>query len=336
MERFVFVRPGALGDALLALPTLALLRRARLAAHVTLVARGDVLPLARASMLADAASDWVDPLWAALFTDDPQAHAAGAIVQDAAVVAWLADAGGALTRNLQAWGARQVVVAPGRPPEERAAPGEHTALLLAHALVPLGISVPTTAEELAAGMPPLHVDPRDAQIAAQAWGALDHDADPPARPVVALHAGSGGAAKRWPPERFAALARRLITRGFRPLLVEGPDDAEVTAAVLAALDTETDAIRVARGLSVGALAALLRRCTAYAGNDTGVSHLAALAGVPALALFGPSDPSRWAPLGPHVRILRAPEGDMARLEPGDVWEALLGILSSLRPAAPAR
>ena len=202
------------------------------------------------------------------------------------------------------------------------------ALLLARAVAPFGIAVPATAEALAAGMPPLRADEEDAQAAARVWDALALSGG--ARPVVALHPGSGGAAKRWPPERFVELARRLITRGCRPLLIEGPADAEVTAAVLAALGAETERVRVARGLSVGALTALLR-CAAYVGNDSGVSHLAALAGVPTLALFGPSDPALWAPLGPRVRVLRAPEGDLAWLEAGDVWKMLDSMLLSLHP-----
>lgn len=327
MERYVLIRPGALGDALLVLPTLALLRHERPEAHVTLVARGDVLPLACASALAGAVYEWSDPLWAALFADDPddpQAHEARAVVRDAAVVAWLADEGGTVTRNLAAWGARQVVVAPGRSPEDGAGPRGHMALLLASALAPLDIAVPATVGELVADMPPLRVDPHDAQTAERVWDALDLGTQE-SRPVMVLHAGSGGAAKRWPPERFAELARRLIADNYRPLLVEGPADAQVTAAALAALGTEVEGVPVARGLSIGALAALLRRCAAYVGNDSGVSHLAALAGVPTLALFGPSDPALWAPLGPRVRVLRAPEGDLAQMAADDVWQALRGI-----------
>ena len=67
---------------------------------------------------------------------------------------------------------------------------------------------------------------------------------------------------------------------------------------------------MARGLSIGALASLLRRCAAYLGNDSGVTHLAALAGVPTVALFGPSDPARWSPLGPRVTVLRSPTREM--------------------------
>src|SRR5260221_10944975 len=63
------IRPGALGDTLLALPALAWLRRQWPATRICLVARGDVLPLARASGLADSVSDYDLPQWADLFAD---------------------------------------------------------------------------------------------------------------------------------------------------------------------------------------------------------------------------------------------------------------------------
>lgn len=333
MERYVLIRPGALGDALLALPSLALLRSVRPDAHVTLVARGDVLPLARASTLADTTCDWSSAAWAALFAREPRSAAsdeARAVIQGATVVAWLTDADGTAARNLAAWGARQVVIEPGRPPVDglpgdKRALREHMALLLARTLAPVLLAVPDTVEGLAADMPPLRADAGGESTAERAWQALGL----PQGRVVALHAGSGGVAKRWPARNFAELARRLIADAWQPLLIEGPADAEVTAAVMAALGQLGREVPVARGLEVAALAALLRRCAGFAGNDSGVSHLAALAGVPTLALFGPSDPARWAPLGPHVRVVRALGGDLRALGAGAVWEAALGILSPL-------
>jgi ADP-heptose:LPS heptosyltransferase len=61
----------------------------------------------------------------------------------------------------------------------------------------------------------------------------------------------------------------------------------------------------ARDLPLPDLAALLARATAYLGNDSGVSHLAAAVGVPSVVLFGPTDRRRWRPLGTHVGALQA-------------------------------
>jgi heptosyltransferase III len=70
---------------------------------------------------------------------------------------------------------------------------------------------------------------------------------------------------------------------------------------------------VARGLPLRALGALLARARLFVGNDSGVSHLAAAYGTPALSLFGPTDPALWAPRGPRARFLQAPDGRMEGL-----------------------
>jgi ADP-heptose:LPS heptosyltransferase len=115
---------------------------------------------------------------------------------------------------------------------------------------------------------------------------------------LAVHPGSGSPAKTWPADRFAALTDAL--HAGRPwLLVEGPADA-AAAQAMAALPRAVHA----RGLSARGLGALLARARLYVGNDSGVSHVAAAWGAPTLALFGPTDPGVWAPVGPRVVCVR--------------------------------
>lgn len=327
MRQITVIRPGALGDTLLALPALALLRRWAPDARLTFVARADVLPLALSSGLADDAWPWDLPDWAALF--DPAAtperltgRARAALAGADAVVVWAPDSSGALAATLHRLGAGQVIVAPGRPPDLPDPPGgppEHAALWLARALAPMGVAVPDDPTTLWRALPPLRWPEADARQAEQVRRALGL----PDAGGVALHPGSGGATKRWPPERFAALANLARRAGYTPLLLAGEADAGVAEAVLA----HTAALLpVARGLAVGALAALLARCAGYVGNDSGVSHLAGLLGVPTVAIFGPTDPARWSPLGPRVTPLRAPGGVLARLAPDAVWQALRAVM----------
>jgi len=317
-ERFVLIRPGALGDTLLTLPALALLRARKTGAHVTFVARGDVLALARASGLADATSAYDDPAWLALFDETPRGETAYDVIEGSVVVAWLGDADGTVRRALGRLGAEEIIIAESRPGEGS---GDHAALHLARTLAPLGVAAPDTAGELVGLLPPLRAPEVDEATAGAVWRELGL---PRGGRVVALHAGSGGAAKRWPPESFAEVADGLGGAGLAPLLIGGPQDDEVTAAVLAAISGE--APPVARGLSVGAVAAVLRRCAAYLGNDSGVTHLAALAGVPTVALFGPSDPALWSPLGSRVTVLRSATGAMADI---GVGEAMAGVRALL-------
>lgn len=326
----ILLRPGALGDALLAFPTLAWLRRIWPDTRVTFVARADVLPLAAAAGLADATRAFDDPVWGALWAGS---HASARLLQaldgaDAAV-AWLHDAEGAVTRALSAAGVKHAVVTLGQPADGAR---EHVALYLARTLAPLGLDgMPRTMDGFAALLPAITsaAGERVAGTYWRKWGLASVR-------VVALHPGSGSAEKCWPAERCAAVAAQLCLAGYTPLVIEGPADSEPVARLLAAYTHENVAATpehpvwppaVARDLSVEALAGVLARCAGYLGNDSGVSHLAALAGCPTVALFGPSDPARWAPIGQRVRTLRGPHGNMAEITVESAWGALRQVLS---------
>jgi ADP-heptose:LPS heptosyltransferase len=66
------------------------------------------------------------------------------------------------------------------------------------------------------------------------------------------------------------------------------------------------------------------------GNDSGVSHLAAAAGAPTLALFGSTDPATWSPIGPRVEAIRSPERKMSSLDPAMVDAAAKRLLEISR------
>jgi len=124
---------------------------------------------------------------------------------------------------------------------------------------------------------------------------------------LALHPGSGSPAKNWPAERFLELAKWLA--GERPwLLVEGPADAEAAEPLRANPRAVT-----ASGLPARVLGAILSHAGLYVGNDSGVTHLAAAFGAPTLALFGPTDPAVWSPVGSFVAVERSPDETMAGL-----------------------
>jgi ADP-heptose:LPS heptosyltransferase len=121
-------------------------------------------------------------------------------------------------------------------------------------------------------------------------GGPDREGD--ARPVI--HAGSGSSRKNWPPDRFAALARRLHAR-----VIAGP--AEDARPLEGYLDHLT------RPGSLTELVRILGSASFYVGNDSGVSHVAGALGVPTVAIFGPTRAVRWSPWGPHVQTVEPPE-----------------------------
>jgi ADP-heptose:LPS heptosyltransferase len=144
---------------------------------------------------------------------------------------------------------------------------------------------------------------------------------PPTQGLLAIHPGSGSAKKCWPVERFAALAAAAARGwGLRPLFLLGPAEEGLGPALAAALPAGLDAA-VVRNPSLRHAFALLSLARAYVGNDSGITHLAARA-TPTLALFGPTDPRVWHPLGARVVTLSAPEG---RLESLTVERALAAL-----------
>lgn len=132
--------------------------------------------------------------------------------------------------------------------------------------------------------------------------------DPPARhnpggPLVA-HVGAGSREKMWPLERWAELAAFLERAGSEPpLFIAGEAEAERFTPAERAL---FDSLRGRYHPNLSTLATLLRSARLFIGADSGPTHLATQLGVPTLALFGPTEPERWAPIGPAVRVI-APE-----------------------------
>ncbi len=119
-------------------------------------------------------------------------------------------------------------------------------------------------------------------------------------PLVMVHPGAGGIGKRWPAEGFAAVLERLAAQGGGMLAVhQGPADAEAVAALEARLRGPKIVLKEP---SLPALAGMLRCATAYLGNDSGVSHLAAALGVPSVVLFT-ADKLDWQPWAHHVEVL---------------------------------
>jgi ADP-heptose:LPS heptosyltransferase len=112
--------------------------------------------------------------------------------------------------------------------------------------------------------------------------------------------------KRWPSHQFIELTTTLERDGVAVLLSGGPGDVELATQVANRAGIPASRILAGRA-DIGALAAVLRRATVYVGPDTGVSHIAAAVGVPTIAIFGPTNPRRYRPLGCHVQVLAPPE-----------------------------
>jgi len=129
------------------------------------------------------------------------------------------------------------------------------------------------------------------------------------RPFALLQPFSSKAAKEWDANDLVALARQLASRGLVPTLRWGPGEESRAREIR---DLSEDLLLLAPPTTPASTARLAARAALFIGVDSGPTHLAAAAGTPTLALFGPTDPARFGPVGPRTTVLRAPPDDYNR------------------------
>jgi len=293
-QRALVIRGGALGDFLLTLPVLNALREAAPGSRLEVLAYPVIAALAEQSGLIDAVRSIEYGPLAGFFTRgnvlDPGLREFFGSFD--LILSYLYDPDGVFAENLQNAGANRIITGPHRPGESA-----HAIDQLAAPLTALGLPLAGRATRLAL--------------------------TPAARatPTLALHPGSGSAAKNWPLENWKRLAGQLLAAGPEVHLAIIGGEADTTAvATLRGLDNGR--VEFWENLPLPELATRLAGTQVYLGHDTGISHLAAAAGVPSLLLFGPTDPGIWAPPHDHVRVLRAPDGNLAGLPVATVLAAL--------------
>ena len=137
--------------------------------------------------------------------------------------------------------------------------------------------------------------------------------------VALLFPGSGAAHKNWPAENFAALAG-LLPPPLKPLIVLGPAERAIEPLFIA------QGVARLRDQPLGTVAGLAHLAAGFVGNDSGVSHLAAAVGAPGVAIFGPTDPERWRPLG-RVRVMREPR--LVGMTPAEVASTLREVTATV-------
>ena len=154
------------------------------------------------------------------------------------------------------------------------------------------------------------------------------------RPSVLINPGAGWGAKRWPVERYATVARKLLSQGFRILVNAGPGEEQLAEIIT----RETAGAATVLAASLERLIAVTRRVALVIAGDTGPLHLACALGRPVVGIYGPTDPSRNGPYGTRFRVLRSPqsrrdhtrherpEAGLLTIQPEDVLRAAAELL----------
>lgn len=154
------------------------------------------------------------------------------------------------------------------------------------------------------------------------------------RPVALITPGAGWGAKRWPTDRYAAVARGLVERGMHVLVNAGPGEETLAAEIQSATGA---AVPVSATLDQ--LIALTRRIALCIAGDTGPLHLACALGQPVVGIYGPTEPGRNGPYGSPFVVLRSPfsrrdhtrrsvpELGLLTILPDEVLRAVDGLLA---------
>lgn len=306
-RRALIIRGGALGDFLLTLPTIASLRAAAPDAHIEVLAYPGIAALAADTGIADAVRPIEYAPLARFFVRDavPEQALRDYFASFDTVISYLYDPDLIFADNLRAAGIKRLIHGPHKPGET-----SHAIDQIAAPLTELGIPFAQRSLRLKI---PVSMHPV---------------------PIVALHPGSGSPRKNWPAANWVLVASALLREnpGLRIAVIGGEADGEALAEIRQ-LSACPD-IEWWTHLPLPDLAAKLSGAAAYLGHDTGISHLAALCGVPSLLLFGPTDPGVWAPPHDRVSVLRAPGGDLGRLAETVVSSAACRLVSDALLASP--
>jgi heptosyltransferase-2 len=271
--RLVCIFPGALGDWLLALPALRVVRERHAAAPCTMVVADALRPLAVAAGVADATAALEDAETARLFAG---AELPSWLAGHPVVYSWLGGGDPDARRRVARAAATSRFF-----PVVRGAGASHAATAYARAVG--APATPLALARLARIVPP--PSPRADALLAACHGR-----------VLAVHLGAGARAKRWDPAGFVQLAEAWRREGGAVVEIAGPAEAGEPPVLGAPL---------ARDWPLPDLAALLGRVALFVGHDSGVAHLAGAVDADGVVLFGPTDPARWRPLGRRLVALRA-------------------------------
>ena len=330
------------GDAVMTLPALAALIEACPQAEVTVLAKPWVKPVyetcpgvARVLTLETKGGlQGLKAIWQAARGMRQEGFDWALLFQNALQAALIARLAGIPVRAGYATDGRGWLLSHALPKNPRKKQMHETAYYL-HILHGLGlIPVPPPSEGV---RPFIRIDPTDYDWAGNYLKEQGIEGR-----ILGLAPGAAfGPAKCWPAQRFAQTARRLLREPFDAALLFGSrGEASYCAQVLRSLEGDR-VIDLSGATSLGQALALLARLELFITNDSGLMHAAAALGVSTVAVFGSTNPTTTAPLGPFVELVRkevdcspclkphCPEGDLkcfTAISPDDVLEACARLL----------
>ncbi len=313
MGKVLFIRGGAVGDFIVTMPAIQLVRNTLPDVEIEILGYEGIAELAVAAGLADRVQSIEGASLAPFF-------APGAKLDDEicdyfrsfdVVISYLYDPDQFFSDNLIRVGVQTLLKGPykmqpnaGAAALQLAAPLEQLAMFLEQSWIEVDY-------------PPVSLEPKRK-------GTLE----------VAIHPGSGSPAKNWSFEGWSELLGQVQSKysESRFSVISGEAECERIAEFFILLDREGVSYRHLDQVELPQLGAILGASDLFLGHDSGISHLAATTGIPGVSIFGPTDPEVWSPQHPSFCSVLAPEGQLGSLTAGLIWNHT-GFQNALRVAS---
>ena len=313
MNRILVIRGGAIGDFILALPTLKALREAYPHAHLEILGYKHIALLAQNRFYARAVRSIEYGPLASFFAENSKllAELANHFGSFDLIISYLYDPDGIFEKNLRRCGVENLIHGPAKVDDR-----EHAALQLARPLEELGLQVSDFA-------PRIYHSMKSRKFAEDFLRGM-----PP--PILAIHPGSGSETKNWPVENWIQFGNNMLDLdGFCGSLVIVSGEADETRCARLESEWKDRDVHFAKNLPLPHLGAVLED-SIFVGHDSGISHLAAAAGAKCILLFGPTDPDIWAPMNENAEVLRAVSGKLSDIGIIEVEATVAAALSAAR------
>ena len=284
VNRVLVIFPGALGDLMCLMPALAAISRRHPGASVELMARFELARLVVGRSVVERAHSIDAREVGELFADGASGGARRFFGEFDRIYSFFASDDARFRARLAAATDGEVSFHPFRPGGE----GHVSAGYL---------------RAIGEGASPIdaRLEPTPDDLAAAARVLAESKCD--SSNLIVIFPGSGSPGKNWPADKFAALASKMsLSNRVSVAVILGPAESSMEPIFREA------GVPVLKDLDLPTVAAIARLASAFVGNDSGVSHLAAAVGAPGVVIFGPTDPARWRPIGPggdaQTRVLR--------------------------------
>lgn len=306
--KILVIRGGAIGDFILTLPAIRLIREAFPANHLEILGYRHIVEVAECRFYADAVRSIEYGPLAGFF--HPTAFLNPELVEYFAsfnqVISYLFDPDEIFAGNLRKAGVKNLLVGPGKLDDTA-----HAAAQLAAPLTRLGLFL----DDFGAKLFPSAGD----------FAQIEHRLRASSLDAIVMHPGSGSEKKNWPLEKWTEFIVSLRKADpARPLVLVGGEADKLRLDALR--QTFGDSLQVIDSAPLPVLSALFSRCAGFVGHDSGISHIAAASGARCVLMFGPTDPHVWAPQNRDVQWIQSPSGVMDDI----ALESVLAVVDTWR------